>query len=269
MPDTESRALRCYRSAIAGVVPLDRDVERRLARRWRRGDERAGGAIVKACLPFVMAIAFEYRLWGVPLEDLVQQGNLGLLKAASKFDLKKNCRLSTYAAYWIRAEIREYVVRGFRIVRVGTTKGERRALRFFRATGESDAGELARVSGLTLERAERLLPLLGAREASLDGASPDFGPRIDAVPSSHASPEDEAGAHQAHDLARDAVRDALQELSDRERLIVRERLMADEPTTLAALGARLGVSKERVRQIEERMHHKLRARLKEVRHLAA
>jgi len=269
MLDAESRALRSYRTSIAAVAPLDRNAERSLARRWRRGEARAGDELVAGCLPFVVALAFEYRLWGIPMEDLVQQGNLGLLKAAAKFDLKRNCRLSTYAAYWIRAEIREYVVRGFRIVRVGTTKGERRALRAFRTTGAGDARTLAAASGLTFDRAEQLLPLLTAREASLDARNDGASARVEGVQSSLASPEDEAGAHETESRTRDAVREALRELTDRERLIARERLMADEPTTLRALGARLGVSKERVRQIEARIQEKLRARLKEVRHLAA
>src|SRR5882757_3202846 len=83
-------------------------------RRWILGDKRAGEKIVEACLPFVIAIALEYRRWGIPLEDIVQQGNLGLLRAAKKFDPEREVRLATYAAYWIRAEIREYVVKSFR-----------------------------------------------------------------------------------------------------------------------------------------------------------
>ena len=79
-----------------------------------------------------MSIALEYRRWGIPLEDIVQQGNLGLLRAAAKFDPARECRLATYAAYWIRAEIRDYVVRAYRVVRLGTTKAERRALRAYR-----------------------------------------------------------------------------------------------------------------------------------------
>jgi RNA polymerase sigma-32 factor len=266
---TESRAFRSYRSAIAAFAPLEREAERELARRWRHGDLHAGDALVAACLPFVVAIAFEYRLWGIPQEDLVQQGNLGLLRAATKFDLDKNCRLSTYAAYWIRAEIREYAVRGFRVVRLGTTKAERRAVRAYRSKGATDAETLASASGLTIDQAERLIPLLRAREASLDARTDDQGPRVDAFPAVCASPEEEASSHEAAARTRDAVQDALRELSTREQIIARERLMADEPTTLQELGARLGVSKERVRQIEERLQSKLRARLKEVHHLAA
>src|SRR4029078_5319417 len=169
-------ALRAYRESLAGVRALDRDAERELARRWSAGDQFAGSQLVEACLPFVVSIALEYRRWGVPLEDIIQQGNLGLLKAAAKFDTKKECRLATYAAYWIRAEIREYVVRAFRVVRLGTTKGERRALRTYRKTKNTDPSALAEASGLSEERVTLLLPLLTGREVSLDANVNDMGP---------------------------------------------------------------------------------------------
>src|SRR6476620_11426950 len=150
----EGNSLHAYRRTLATVKVLDRDTERDLARRWIAGDRNAGRKIIEACLPFVVSIALEYRRWGVPLEDIIQQGNLGLLKAAAKFDLSRECRLATYAAYWIRAEIREYVVRGYRVVRLGTTKGERRALRAYRTTKESDPVKLAAVSGMSIEKVE-------------------------------------------------------------------------------------------------------------------
>jgi RNA polymerase sigma-32 factor len=261
----EGRALSVYRESMSTVEPLDRETERVLARRWRDGDKRAGERIVEACLPFVIAIALEYRRWGVPMEDVIQQGNLGLLRAAAKFDPNKECRLATYAVYWIRAEIREYVVRAYRIVRLGTTKGERRALRAYRTTRESDPKKLAKVSGLSPERVELLLPLLAAREASLDASAGDAGPAMDRVPSATASPEDEAGARETRRRAEHAVRVALRNLSERERLIIRERMMKDEPMTLQELGEVLGVSKERVRQLEERARLKLRVSLEGMR----
>ena len=257
----EGGALHTYRRNLANVAPLDRELERDLTRRWRAGDERAGETLITACLPFVISIALEYRRWGIPLEDIIQQGNVGLLRAAKKFDPEKACRLATYAAYWIRAEIREYVVRGYRLVRLGTTKAERRALRAYRTGQGSDAEGIAAVSGLSVERAERLLPLLAAREASLDASSSDAGPAVDRLSSDGPSPESEAAAGEARAMATSAVTRALEGLSPRERLIVRERMMADAPRTLESLGATLGVSKERVRQIEERIRGKLQAEL--------
>jgi RNA polymerase sigma-32 factor len=269
MAATHSSDHLAYRAGTAELAPLDREAERELALRWRAGDRRAGERIVLACLPFVVSIALEYRRWGLPLEDLTQQGALGLLRAAAKFDPSRECRLATYAAYWVRAEIRDYVVRGYRVVRLGTTKAERRALRAYRKTRETDPRALAEVSGMTQDKAEWLLPLLASHETSLDARGTDSGAMIDRLAGASPTPEDEASAVEHRGRAKDAVGEALAALSERERLIVRERLMTDEPRTLQELGERLGVSKERVRQIEERARGKLKARLEEMRDQAA
>lgn len=263
-------ALEAYRHSLTGVSPLKPEEERQLALRWKQGDQDAGRRLIEASLPFVITIATEYRRWGVPLEDLIQQGNLGLLKGALRFDPQRDCRLITYAVYWIRAEIREYVVRSYRVVRLGTTKGERKALRAYRTSRERDADSLAKVSGLPKERVEMLLPLLASREMSLDATvGEDAAPAVDRLASKDPSPEEEAGSLEARRQAESAVTQALRDLSDRERLIVRERLMNDEPITLQKLGELLGVSKERVRQLEERARDKLRGRLEELRELAS
>src|SRR4029079_7640769 len=149
--------------------------------------------MIEACLPFVMTIALEYRRWGLPLEGIVQEGNIGLLKAPDRFDPTRGCRLATYAAYWIRAEIREYVARGYRIVRLGSSKSERRALRIYRKTHERDPRVLAELSGLTEERATELLPLLMARDVSLDRSPTDDGKApVDRLADDSRSPEEEA-----------------------------------------------------------------------------
>lgn len=254
-------SLRAYRESLSALHALDRDVERALAVRWLEGDQRAGARLIEACLPFVVSIALEYRRWGVPLEDIIQQGNLGLLKAAAKFDPERECRLATYAAYWIRAEIREYVVRAFRVVRLGTTKGERRALRAFRTAKTTDPEALAKISGLSEERVRLLLPLLAARETSLDACTDERPPGVERLPSATMSPEDEASHDEISQQAGVAVRAAVGELDEREQMIVKARLMAEDPTTLQELGNALGVSKERVRQLEERARLKLRDEL--------
>lgn len=259
-----ARSLAVYRERLATSAPLARDEERALASRWRKGDRAAGDRIIEACLPFVVSIALEYRRWGVPLEDVVQQGNLGLLRAAAKFDPDRAVRLATYAAYWIRAEIRDYVVRSYRVVRLGTTKAERRALRAYRTTRETDPAALAAASGLGEDRVRVLLPLLAGREASLDAVPADGVAMHEKLASSAPSPEDETANTERSRCERAAISAALERLSERERTIVRSRLMAEDPVTLSELGARLGVSKERVRQLEERAIGKLRSELRSV-----
>lgn len=264
-----SEVLRRYRADLAdrgGGAQLTREQEYELAKRHRAGERSAGLMLVKACLPFVITIAKEYRRWGTPLEDLIQQGNLGLLKAVEKFDPAHDCRLATYAAYWIRAEIREYVVRAYRVVRLGTTKGERKVLRLYRRTGESNPAALASASGLSEARVRELLPLISAREVRLAGGlqATDTEGRdsIEArLPSPNPSPEDETSSREMAKWRREDVAKALSRLPEREQLIVKVRLMNDDPVTLEQLGVMLGVSKERVRQLEDRARTRLRGEL--------
>jgi RNA polymerase sigma-32 factor len=258
-----------YRHDLRDIEQLDPETERALARRWAAGDTAAGAELVEASLPFVIRIAKEYRRWGVPLEDLIQQGNLGLLRAASKYDPSKECRLVTYAVYWIRAEIREYVIRGYRIVRLGTTRTERRALRSFRRTGVESVEELAERSGMPLARCEKLWPLLSQGDVSLDATWDEQSPAIERMPSSSATPEDEIARAREIAGVRRVLRDALAQLSDRERRIVEARMLSDEPITLEALGDEMGVSKERVRQLEARASARLRVALSAYQPLAA
>ena len=262
-PDRES-AFDLYRASLHGGRTLTPQEERALATRWRAGDSTAGDRLIRASLPFVISVALEYRRWGVPIEDLVQQGNLGLLKAAQKFDPSRDCRLITYAVYWIRAEIRDYVVRTYRLVRIGTTKGERRAVRAYRKTREDDPEKLAAVSGLPVAQVQRLLPVLKARDVSLDASFDGESPALERVAYDDPPTDDAIHAERFRADARARVKTALDKLPEREAMIVRERLLVDEPVTLEALGVRLGISKERVRQLEERARKRLREDLAEL-----
>ncbi|MEM9074963.1 MAG: sigma-70 family RNA polymerase sigma factor [Myxococcota bacterium] len=253
-----------YRAMLGNRQPLAAKEELELARKWReQGDQRAGKRLIEASLPFVIKVAREYRRWGMPLEDLVQQGNLGLLRAAKKFDPEKSCRLVTYAAYWIRAEIREYVVRYYRIVRLGTTRTERKAMRAFRKQVVESPQQLAEISGMPAARAEKLWPLLQQSDMSLDASFDDWGPAIDRFADHRSSPEDVVDRERTVAGVREVMEQALNTLTDRERMIVKARILADTPSTLSELGRKLGVSKERVRQLELRARRKLREQLAE------
>jgi len=246
----------------SATVVLSPEDERRLIERWQDGDRSAGDEIVQACTGFVVSVALEYRLWGVPLEDIVQEGMMGLLRGASRFDPCRGCRLVTYAAYWIRAQIREFVVRSYRVVRLGASKGERRALRIYRRTKEQDPEELARQSGVTVARATELLPLLMAREVSFDGPSPRGALAVgDRLAAPECDPERLAVEKDHASRMSEAVNQSLGELPDRDREIMRSRWMTDTPMTLEQLGSVFGISKERVRQLEARAKQRMRMRI--------
>lgn len=258
-------SLDYYRASLSHVSTLDAEVEREMARRWAKGDERAGLVLIESSLPFVIKVAREYRRWGIPLEDLIQQGNLGLLKAAGKYDPGRECRLITYAAYWIRAEIRDYVMRGYRIVRLGSTRTERRAIRAYRREGVDTPEQLAEESGMPLARAKLLWPVLTQGDMSLDVSYDGRSSGVSRVEGNEESPEDIVAHQESISCVHVALEKALQGLSDRERRIVKARMMADETTTLEALGREMGVSKERVRQLEARAKKKLQVKLAEFR----
>jgi RNA polymerase sigma-32 factor len=262
---TSLAPLRAYRADIGHHPPLDPVAEHDLAVRFRAGDRDAGRRLVEACLPFVMAIAFEYARWGAPIEDVVQEGNVGLLKAAARFDPERGTRLAPYAAYAIRAEIREYLARSYRMVRLDTSKGVRRALRIYRRTRETDPEALARMSGLSVDRAAELLPLLMSRDTSLDrAANDDAEAPIERLADRGSSPEEETCAVRDGEHLRAALTQALGELGARDRVILAERWLTEEPKTLEELSVVLGVSRERVRQLEERAKKQLRGRIEEL-----
>lgn len=254
-------ALSLYRAEIHDRKSLTPDLERELAARYKAGDRGAGRKLIEACLPFVVSIAVEYRRWGIPIEDIVQEGNIGLLKATERFDPARECRLVTYAAYWIRAEIRDFVVKGYRIVRIGASKGERKALRIYRKTRERDPSVLAALSGLSPARAQALLPLLMARDVSLD-RTPDAGPTpVERLVAPGDSPEEQVSDLRERAMMRAALHQAISELPERERRIVEWRWLSEAPMTLEELGLQFGISKERVRQLEERAKRRMRERV--------
>jgi RNA polymerase sigma-32 factor len=247
-----------YIRSLGSRPPLPPEVEKDLARRWEHGDESAGRRLVEASLPFVIRVAKGYRRWGIPLEDLIQQGNLGLLHAAKKFDPDKDCRLITYASYWIRAEIRDYVMRGYRVVRLGTTAAEQRAIRTYRRQGVEGPEQLADLSGMPLARARKLWPLLTESSMSLDAAPPNGTPAVERWVAPTPDPEAQVERARRIRAVRERLPRLMKQLGERERLIVEERLLSEEPITLRELGARLGVSRERVRQLELNAKSRLR-----------
>jgi RNA polymerase sigma-32 factor len=254
---------------------LEREHELELARRWRNeGDEKALHELVRSYTRLVISAASRFRNYGLPMGDLIQEGNLGLMQAANRFDPDREVRFSTYASWWIRSAMQDYVLRNWSIVRTGTTAAQKSLffnLRRLRARIEGQAsGE-----GLTLENRQQIAEELGVSlkdvnnmEARLSGQDQSLNAKIgedgddewiSLLPDEGASPENVVTGMKDSQTRSKWLEEALGELSDREQRIIRARhLEHDDGVTLEALGHDLGVSKERVRQLEERAMGKLK-----------
>jgi RNA polymerase sigma-32 factor len=177
-----------------------------------------------------------------------------------RFDAARTQTLQSYAGYWIRAEIREYVVRTYRIVRLGSTRTERKALRTFRVRSIETPEQLALESGMPLARCEQLWPLLARGDSQLDDTRKCAAP-LDRVMCNPHDPEVLALQSERASQLRARVSAALSQLSERERRIIEARMMIDEPRTLESLASELGLSRERVRQLEAAAKAKIKCQL--------
>ena len=270
------RGNRRYVATAMDAEVLDRDVELELARRWRdEGDEAALHRLIEAYARFVVRIAWGFRGYGLPIGDLIQEGNIGLMEAAARFDPERNARFSTYGSWWIMAAIQDYILRHNSTVRVATTPAQRRLffnLRRVRARmATSPDGELtsedrervAQALNVRTVDVERMEAHLGGPDASLNAAfgSEDGSEQIDLLAEDLPSPEDRALAVVDGEARSEWLSGALDALTPRERQIIVSRFLDDEKSTLAEIGETFGVSKERIRQIEAKALTKLRAEL--------
>src|SRR5262245_51626269 len=270
--DGRQGPLSAYLNRIDQYGLLTLHEERRLALRWRGFRDRySAERLVTGNLRFVVKIAFEYRTYGVRLLDLIQEGNLGLLVAVDRFDPGRGVRLTTYAVWWIRAYIQEYIRRSWSMVRFGTTRAEQRCFyrlrrerqRLERGGNKADPERLASALGITTGELEAIESRITRRDASLDDSAyldtdETRGDRLaDDKPGPESMFGDEEMSHRAHD----AIEEALATLDPRERDILHRRYLAPKPATLKEIGAQFGISRERVRQLEARAMAKLRERL--------
>jgi RNA polymerase sigma-32 factor len=249
--------------------PLALEEERLLARNWiAEQDEHALGRLVGAHLGLVIKIALEFRHSGPAMEDLIQEGNLGLTIAARRFDPDRATRLATYATYWIRACMLEHVVRSHGPVRIGTTRSQRkiffglgRARRQLERDGKTaDAEHLAGALGVEKSDIESMTARLTGRDVSLDAPRgfDDQRPVAASLCEDDPNPEEMIAGMEEEDLRRSMMLEALKTLDTRERAIIRARHLRQRPATLACLGKKFGISRERVRQLELRAKAKLR-----------
>ena len=257
---------------------LTREEEHELALRWRdQKDSAALDRITTAHMRLVIALAARFRNYGLPMEDLIQEGHIGLMQAASRFEPDREVRFSTYAAWWIRASIQDFVLRNWSIVRGGTSSAQKALFFNLRRLRAKIAQRI--VEGEDLDIQDEIASTIGvsrhdvmAMEARLSGADTSLNaPMTDGDAGSAerqdflistAPLQDELVADQIDSARRLAwLQSGLNSLSDRELQIVEARRLADNTATLESLGAKLGISKERVRQIESRALEKLKAAL--------
>jgi RNA polymerase sigma-32 factor len=257
---------------------LERDEEHDLAVAWRhKQDQTALHKLTSAHMRLVIAIAARFRNFGLPMGDLIQEGHVGLLEAAARFEPDRGVRFSTYATWWIRASIQDYILRNWSIVRGGTSSSQKALffnLRRLRARLAQSIdqrprqvvfGEIATAVGVSPSDVELMDSRLSGPDASLNaplhesegGTSDRQDFLVDNVP----LPDETVGLQIDRERRLTWLRSALNVLNERELRIVRERRLQDEGATLEALGEVLGISKERVRQIENRALEKLRDEL--------
>lgn len=268
-----------YLAKVRAFPVLSREEEQDLVHRWLTSrEERARDRLLAAHLRYVVAIALRYRRYGVPVEELVSEGNFGLVHALGKFEPGRGTRFVTYAAYWIRAYVLNHVIRSWSLVGVGS--GALRSKMFFRLRRErvkianlvGDGAQadtmLAQAMGLPEATVQAMVRRLDARDVSLDtkpfdDSSTSLG---DLLAAPERSQEETLAATERDDQVRVAVQSAMADLDERERYIAEKRLMADrdDELSLAEIGRRLGVSRERARQLEVRTKRKLRRRIEEL-----
>jgi RNA polymerase sigma-32 factor len=269
-----SESLAAYLTEVGRHPLLTVDEELALARAYREtGDKRAAHTLVTANLRFVVKVASGFRGYGLRLPDLIQEGNLGLMKAVQKFDPDMGIRLVSYASWWIRAYIQAYVLQSWSIVKLGTTQTQRRLFfalgRTRRELSRAGAGadddlddRVARRLRVSTDDIREAARRMEQRDQSLDAPVPggDFSP-VDRMASGDDLQDERLSCARESDRVRRGVSDALACLDERERTIIEQRFMTDDPASLQDLGARLGFSRERARQLEMRARRKLRTAL--------
>jgi len=258
---------------------LEREEEQALAQAWKdKKDQEARNRIAMAHMRLVVSMAGRFRNFGLPLGDLVQEGYIGLLEAAARFEPERQVRFSTYASWWIRASIQDYVLRNWSIVRGGTSSAQKALffnLRRLRArlargdahlTSEAMHQEIAAALGVSTADVRTMDARLSSSDISLQAPissaeGESGGSRLEFLTSDAPLPDEQAVDSIDGERRRHWLHSALGQLNEREMRIIRARRLTENGATLEELGTLLGISKERVRQIENRALEKLKAAL--------
>jgi RNA polymerase sigma-32 factor len=278
MSTQQDTSFQSYVRTVQHYPQQTREEELELVKQCHQGSEVARDRLVRAHLRHVVAIALKYRRYGLPVADLVAEGNFGVVHALSKFEPDRGTRFVTYAAYWIRAYILNYIIRSWSLVGVGSGalrsktffKLRRERVRITNLVGEGPEADelLAKTMNLPVEKVTAMVRRLESRDLSLDAQVWDDSATtvLDTLVSAGNDQEQQLGDSEQRVSMQAVVRDSLKHLDKRERYIVEKRLMADreEELSLAEIGRRLGVSRERARQLEARARRKLKGRISQL-----
>ena len=268
-PNADS--LDSYLARIRETQVLSIEEEHDLAVRLRdHGDLEAARRLVMSHLRFVAHIARSYRGYGLPLNDLIQEGNIGLMKAVKRYDPDRKVRLVSFAVHWIRAEIHEFIIRNWRIVKVATTKAQRKMFFNLRSAkkrlgwfNQEEVNAVANDLGVAPEVVVEMESRLSGQDVAFDGIEPDDSDSFVASPAAYLenkdlNPEQSLELIQTSDNNLDALHGALADLDERSRDILSKRWLVEEKATLHELAAEYGVSAERIRQLEKNALGKLK-----------
>jgi RNA polymerase sigma-32 factor len=275
-PQTQRANLDYIRHSMAEPL-LEKDHELDLARRWRdKGDEKALHELVRSYTRLVVSAASKFRNYGLPMGDLIQEGNIGLMQAANRFEPERELRFSTYANWWIRSAMQDYILRNWSIVRTGTTAAQKslffnlRRLRgkIERMNGtegltDVDRAKIAKELQVNIRDVEEMEGRLSGADNSLNAVISEDGEEEwqNFLKDERPNPEDIVIQMKDSKTRSQWLAEALGTLTEREQKIIRDRHLQYETVTLEDLGRELGVSKERVRQLEARAMEKLKAGL--------
>jgi len=267
MANTKHDVMASYRRVAMEAPMLSAECEQELVARFQAGSEDALRRLMLSHLRLVLSLAKRYAGNSASIEDLISEGNLGLVEAARRFDAERGTRFGTYAAWWVRAHVRRYALANRRIVSAPSTRNARKVLSSLRKTQR----EIAQRVGRSAQREEVASELgvsendIAMVESALGGRDVPLGPSDDGgtweLPGRGPTPEQQAAEDELADLQRARVGRALDTLSEREQVIMRRRYLDEDTATLAVLGESLGLSRERVRQLEKRAQKKLRSAL--------
>lgn len=274
-PDTNDRQ---FIAAAMRAPMLERSHEADLGRRWRdKKDEKALSELVSSHIRLVVKIASGFRGYGLPISDLIQEGNIGLLEAAKRFDPERDIRFSTYASWWILAGVQEFIIRNASIIRLGSTPAQKKLffnLRRLRAKIADNSGgpmtdenreEIANILKVPVAAVERMEAHISGPDRSLNmsigGEDGDGEELQNYLVDDRPTPEQNVTDIHDSEIRSRWIKEAMENLTPREKDIIQHRFLEDGRTTLADIGESYGVTKERIRQIESRALSKLKTAL--------